>query len=90
MMEEDGFIIVNMSEDEYNNYVSRNIAENMLIDDMKKYANFYTFVRNFSPVDYKIIYNKEHVSQRVMFKWRILWNSVHPENQLDTLNIFFL
>lgn len=90
MMEEDGFIIVNMSEEEYNNYVSRNIAENMLIDDMKKYANFYTFVRHFSPVDHKIISHKEHVSQRVMFKWRILWNSVHPDRKLDTLRIFFL
>jgi len=90
-MEEDGFFLINLSDTEYNNYVQKSIEESILTDDMKKYSNFYYFVKYFSPIDYRIVNYRAHVSQRVMFKWRILWNSVHKEDQqLDTLNIFFL
>ena len=61
----------------------------LLEDDMKKYNNFYTFIKNYSPRDYKFIRNNPHVSQRVIATHVELWNSVHIR-QIKTLRIFFM
>lgn len=88
-MEDDGYIVVNMSEVEYQRYVGNRISESIVKSDMLVCNDFYSFVHLFSPVDYREIDGIPYVSQRVMYKWRILWNSVH-DTFIDTLRIFFI
>ena len=61
----------------------------ILKDFMKEENDFYTFIKNYSPRDYKIIRKKQFVSQRVIMKHVQLWNEVHDTN-IQTLNVFFL
>lgn len=61
----------------------------VLKNDMLKYNNFYTFIQNYSPRDYKILNNKPYVSQRVIIKHVELWNELHSMN-IKRLRVFFL
>ncbi len=88
-MEDEGYIVVNMSEVEYQRYVDNKLAESIIKSDMVICKDFYSFVQRFSPVDYREIDGIPYVSQRVMYKWRILWDSVH-DNNIKTLRVFFI
>ena len=61
----------------------------LLKTDMIKYTNFYEFIKQYSPRDYKILNNKPYVSQRVIIKHVELWNELHCR-QIKRLRIFFL
>ena len=61
----------------------------LLKNEMKKYNNFYDFIKQYSPRDYKILNNKSYVSQRVIIKHVELWNEVHSQN-IKRLRIFFI
>jgi len=61
----------------------------LLKTDMKKYNNFYEFIKQYSPRDYKILNNKQYVSQRVIIKHVELWNEIHSQS-IKRLRIFFI
>ena len=61
----------------------------LLKTDMKKYINFYEFIKQYSPRDYKILNNKPYVSQRVIIKHVEIWNELHCQ-QIKRLRIFFI
>lgn len=61
----------------------------LLKDDMIKYKNFYEFIKNYSPRDYRIINNKPWISQRVINTHIQLWNSLHI-HRITKLRVFFL
>ena len=61
----------------------------LLKTDMKKYNNFYDFIKQYSPRDYKILNNKPYVSQRVIIKHVELWNELHCQ-EIKRLRIFFI
>ena len=61
----------------------------LLKKDMKKYINFYEFIKDYSPRDYKKLNNKPYVSQRVIIKHVELWNELHL-TQIKRLRIFFI
>ena len=61
----------------------------LLKEHMTKFENFYYFMRDYSPCDYRIINRKPHVSQRVIVQHIDLWNAVH-NNKLKRIRIFFL
>lgn len=61
----------------------------LLRNDMKKYNNFYEFIKQYSPRDYKILNNKPYVSQRVIIKHVELWNELHSQ-AIKKLRIFFI
>ena len=61
----------------------------MLKNEMLKEKNFYYFVKNYSPRDYKIINNRSHVSQRVIKTHVELWNEIH-KTRIKKLRIFFI
>ena len=64
-------------------------AVNILKNDMKKCnMNFYNFIAQFSPADFKIINRKSHVSQRVIDTHVNYWNEVNPEKKIKTLRVF--
>ena len=62
----------------------------ILKEEMKQYYNFYTFIRNFSPIDHKIIKGIPHISQRVIGNHYNMWKEIHPYSHLNKLNIFQL
>ena len=64
-------------------------SEGILKEEMKKYTNFYNFIKKYSPNDFKTIKNKGHVSQRVLTKHLKFWNEIHPSNQVKNLRVFF-
>ena len=61
----------------------------LLKNYMKKYINFYEFIKDYSPRDYKTLNNKPYVSQRVIIKHVELWNELHS-SQIKRLRIFFI
>lgn len=67
----------------------KQLAIELLRDDMTKYTSFYKFMKSYSPKDYKYTNRKEYVSQRVIAKHVELWNETHTK-KLRTLRIFFL
>ena len=67
----------------------KQLAIELLRDDMTKYTSFYKFMKSYSPKDYKYTNRKEYVSQRVIAKHVELWNEIHTK-KLRTLRIFFL
>ena len=81
-----------LSEDERTielvNYSKRQ-AKRMLKDDMRNNTCFYTFIKNYSPRDYKVINGVSHVSHRVISKHVNYWNQTHPVNKIKNLRIFF-
>jgi len=64
-------------------------SEILLKEEMKKYSNFYNFIKKYSPRDFKTIKNKGHVSQRVINVHLRFWNEIHPNNQVKNLRVFF-
>jgi hypothetical protein len=67
----------------------KNKALELLKKDMCKYDCFYTFVKDFSPIDYKVMNRVQYVSQRVITKHVELWNDLHHK-KLKSLRIFFI
>ena len=61
----------------------------LLKNDMVRFNNFYEFIKQYSPRDYKILNNKPYVSQRVIIKHVQLWNELHTA-EIKRLRIFFL
>ena len=61
----------------------------LLKNDMMKYNNFYEFIKQYSPRDFKILNNKQYVSQRVIIKHVQLWNEIHTSD-IKRLRIFFI
>lgn len=68
---------------------SKRQAKRMLKQEMKTSKCFYTFIKNYSPRDFKIIQGLSHVSQRVIIKHVKYWNETHPEKKIKKLRIFF-
>ncbi len=64
-------------------------SEVILKEEMKKYTNFYNFIKKYSPKDFKIIKNRGHVSQRVLNTHLQFWNEIHPSNPINNLRVFF-
>ena len=81
-----------LPEDEYakelENY-SKQQAKYIIETDMKKASTFYEFMKKYSPRDYKIINNREYVSQRVITTHVYLWNNL-KKHDIKKLRIFFL
>ena len=61
----------------------------LLKTEMTKYNNFYEFIKQYSPRDYKKLNNKPYVSQRVIIKHVELWNELHFP-KIKILRIFFM
>ena len=61
----------------------------MLKEYMKIFDDFYRFIKEYSPCDFKIIHRKPHVSQRVISQHVDLWNETHEKSKLRTLRVFF-
>lgn len=81
-----------LSDDEKNMELaeySKRQAKRMLKQEMKNNNCFYTFIKNYSPRDFKIIRNLPYVSQRVIIKHVKYWNEMHPEKKIKNLRIFF-
>jgi predicted nuclease of restriction endonuclease-like RecB superfamily len=68
---------------------SKRQAKRMLKQEMEKNDCFYTFIKNYSPRDFKIICGLSYVSQRVIIKHVKYWNEMHPEKKIKKLRIFF-
>ena len=62
----------------------------ILKNEMKLYNNFYKFIKDFSPVDYKLINGKKYVSQRVIGNHFKYWNEIHSYSKLQNIRIFQL
>lgn len=60
----------------------------LLRDYMKTFTNFYSFIREYSPCDFKMIHRKPHVSQRVIVQHVQMWNEVN-KNKIKTMRVFF-
>ena len=84
--------IEGLTEDQYakelENY-SKQQAKIIIETDMKKANTFYEFMKKYSPRDYKIINNREYVSQRVISTHVNLWNNLN-KSKIKKLRIFFL
>jgi hypothetical protein len=65
-------------------------SKRLLINEMKKYSNFYNFVERYSPKDLSVINGKKFVSQRVICQHVTHWNETHPKNKIKNLRVFFL
>jgi hypothetical protein len=81
-----------LSEDEYayelQSY-SKYHARSILKEEMKKVNNFYDFVKNYSPCDYKVIQNKPYISQRVISTHIEIWNEIN-DIKIKHLQVFFI
>lgn len=55
---------------------------------MKTHSTFYSFIKDFSPVDYKNIKGIPHVSKRVIGCHFNMWNAIHPNRSIKKLNTF--
>ena len=64
-------------------------SEGILKEEMKMYRNFYNFIKQYSPRDFKTIKNKGHVSQRVLNIHLRIWNEIHPTEEVKNLRVFF-
>ena len=64
-------------------------ATQILKDEMSKHTNFYSFIKKYSPKDYKLINSKGHVSQRVLLNHVNMWNEIHPNNEVKHIRVFF-
>ena len=69
-------------------YETQRKGREIILDMMKEYSNFYTFIKNFSPVDYKYIDKKQYVSNRVTTTHLELWHITHPYSKLEHLRVF--
>jgi hypothetical protein len=67
----------------------KKFSKRMLKLEMKKNICFYSFIKNYSPRDFKIIHRLPFVSQRVICKHVKYWNETHPLNKIKTLRIFY-
>jgi predicted nuclease of restriction endonuclease-like RecB superfamily len=81
-----------LSDDEKNEELARyskRHANSILKDEIKKHTCFYSFIKSYSPRDYKLIRKVPHVSQRVVITHVKFWNDVHPEKKIKKLRVFF-
>ena len=87
-----GNYLEGLTEDQYakelENY-SKQQAKIIIQTDMKKANTFYEFMKEYSLRDYKIINNREYVSQRVISTHVNLWNDLN-KSKIKKLRIFFL
>ena len=67
----------------------KHMSIELLKNDMKLSDNFYDFIKQYSPKDFKIIQKKQYVSQRVIQTHVELWNETH-NTRLKKLRIFFM
>lgn len=104
-MEIDNWLSVNyLSPDEFGEYLqtlpdderarelvefSKRHAKKLLKEDMKRSSCFYTFIKNYSSRDFKIINGQKYVSQRVIVNHVKYWNDTHPNNRIKKLRVFF-
>jgi len=94
-----------LSNNEFNNYLdsitndiqaeelrlyTKREAIRILKDEISKYDNFYDFVKNYSPRDYKCVKGKEYVSQRVLNDHVKYWNEIHNDLEIKLLRVFFM
>ena len=64
-------------------------AGSILKEEMKKVNNFYDFIKNYSPCDYKVIQNKPYISQRVISTHVEIWNQIN-DVKIKHLQVFFI
>ena len=64
-------------------------SNELLKEHMKKFSNFYSFVKDYSPCDFRLVRNKPHVSQRVIVQHVQMWNDIHCPKKIKTLRVFF-
>ena len=62
----------------------------LLKDHMNNFLNFYFFIKDYSPCDFKYIGTKPYVSQRVIVQHVQLWNELHKCNKIKKLRVFIL
>ena len=104
MIESDWVEITYFDIDDFNNYIegltedqyakelenySKQQARLIIEADMKQANTFYEFMKKYSPRDYKIINNREYVSQRVISTHVNLWNNLN-KRKIQKLRVFFL
>ena len=66
----------------------KHVSHELLKNHMKEFSNFYSFVQDYSPCDFRFIRKKPYISQRVIVQHVQMWNQIHI-TKIKSLRVFF-